>query len=274
MIIQRAQMSDPHDLRDIALQCVSSATSSTNIREVPADMLLPETKSSNSDYVTWVDREIESKMTKFLRESRDQDSILAEEGSKRIGSSGVRWVIDPIDGPTNFVYGIPCFGISLAAEQNGDIVTGVVADLGHGEVFDAVKGHGARCNGVNIQTNMNDSLKNAIVGTGFSYIPKRREVQSKLLQHILPRVGDIRRFGSAAIDLCWLALGRLDAFYEEGLNYWDYAAGALIASEAGAIVRVERLEDEIDLLIASNPHINNRLYELVSAALETLNQDS
>ena len=121
---------------------------------------------------------------------------------------------------------------------------------------------------------MNDSLNNAIVGTGFSYIPKRREVQSKLLQHILPRVGDIRRFGSAAIDLCWLALGRLDAFYEEGLNYWDYAAGALIASEAGAIVRVEKLEDEIDLLIASNPHINNRLCELVSAALETLNQDS
>ncbi len=274
MIIQRAQMTDPHDLRDIALQCVSSVTSSTNIREVPADMLLPETKSSDSDYVTWVDREIESKMTKFLRESRDQDSILAEEGSKRIGSSGVRWVIDPIDGTTNFVYGIPCFGISLAAEQNGDIVAGVVADLGHGAVFDAVKGHGARCNGVAIRTNMNDSLNNAIVGTGFSYVPKRREIQGKLLQYILPRVGDIRRFGSAAIDLCWLALGRLDAFYEEGLNYWDYAAGALIASEAGAIVRVEKLEDEIDLLIASNPHINNRLYELVSAALETLNQDS
>ena len=99
-----------------------------------------------------------------------------------------RRIIDPIDGTTNFVYGIPCFGISLAAEQNGDIGAGVVADLGHSEVFDAVKGHGARCNGVTIQTNMSDSLNNAIVGTGFSYIPKRREVQSKLLQHILPTI--------------------------------------------------------------------------------------
>mgnify|MGYP001341134801 CR=1 FL=1 len=267
-------MTDPHDLRDIALQCVSLAASSTNIREVPAEIIIPETKSSNSDYVTWVDREIESKMAEFLKESREQDGILAEEGSLNIGSSGVRWIIDPIDGTTNFVYGIPFFGISLAAEQNGDIVAGVVADLGHNEVFDAVKSHGARCNGVAIQANTNDSLNNAIVGTGFSYLSKRREVQSKLLQHILPRVGDIRRFGSAAIDLCWLALGRLDAFYEEGLNYWDYAAGALIASEAGAIVRVEMLEDEIDLLIASNPHIANGLCELVSDALETLNQDS
>ena len=257
-------MTSHHELRDLALECVAAVTSSINVYSVPNF----ERKSSPSDYVTSLDRHIESETVQFIRKSRANDGILGEEGAAQSGTSGIRWIIDPIDGTSNFIYGIPYFSISIAVEAEGDVVAGVVADLSSNDIFDAVKGHGSRCNNEIITVNDNDSLKSAIVTTGFSYRPERREIQGGMLQHILPRIGDIRRFGSAALDLCWLAAGRVDAFYEEGLNLWDYAAGSLIVSEAGGTVRTVNLTNDINLLTATNGRLDKEFQILVNNSLQ------
>ena len=257
-------MTSHQELRDIALECVATVKSSINIYSI-TDF---ERKSSSSDYVTSLDRHIESETVQFIRKSRANDGILGEEGAAQSGTSGIRWIIDPIDGTSNFVYGIPYFSISIAVEAEGDIVAGVVADLSSNDIFDAVKGHGSRCNNEIITVNDNDSLKSAIVTTGFSYRPERREIQGGMLQHILPRIGDIRRFGSAALDLCWLAAGRVDAFYEEGLNLWDYAAGSLIVSEAGGTVRTVNLTNDINLLTATNGRLDKEFQILVNNSMQ------
>ena len=257
-----------HKLRDEALECVATVTSSINIRSASERKTDIEKKSSSSDYVTSLDRQIESGIVQFIRKNRANDGILGEEGASRSGTSGIRWIIDPIDGTSNFVYSIPYFSISIAIEAEGEIVAGVVADLSSNDIFDAVKGHGSRCNNEVIKVNENDSLQSAIVTTGFSYRPERREFQGGMLQHILPRIGDIRRFGSAALDLCWLATGRVDAFYEEGLNLWDYAAGSLIVSEAGGTVRTVNLAHGIKLLLATNAHLDKEFQILINNALQ------
>lgn len=257
-----------HELRDLALECVATVTSSINICSANEQNTDIEQKSSSSDYVTSLDRQIESETVQFIRENRTSDGILGEEGAFTSGTSGVRWIIDPIDGTSNFVYGIPYFSISIAIEAEGEIVAGVVADLSSNDIFDAVKGHGSRCNNEVIKVNDNDSLQSAIVTTGFSYRPERREFQGGMLQHILPRIGDIRRFGSAALDLCWLATGRVDAFYEEGLNLWDYAAGSLIVSEAGGTVRTVNLAHDINLLLATNARLDKEFQILINNALQ------
>ena len=257
-----------HKLRDEALECVATVTSSINICSASERKTDIEKKSSSSDYVTSLDRQIESGIVQFIRKNRANDGILGEEGASTSGTSGIRWIIDPIDGTSNFVYSIPYFSISIAIEAEGEIVAGVVADLSSNDIFDAVKGHGSRCNDEIITVNDNDSLQSAIVTTGFSYGPERREFQGGMLQHILPRIGDIRRFGSAALDLCWLATGRVDAFYEEGLNLWDYAAGSLIVSEAGGTVRTVNLAHDINLLLATNAHLDKEFQILINNALQ------
>ena len=257
-----------HKLRDEALECVATVTSSINICSASERKTDIEKKSSSSDYVTSLDRQIESGIVQFIRKNRANDGILGEEGASRSGTSGIRWIIDPIDGTSNFVYSIPYFSISIAIEAEGEIVAGVVADLSSNDIFDAVKGHGSRCNNEVIKVNDNDSLQSAIVTTGFSYRPERREFQGGMLQHILPRIGDIRRFGSAALDLCWLATGRVDAFYEEGLNLWDYAAGSLIVSEAGGTVKTVNLAHGINLLLATNAHLDKEFQILINNALQ------
>ena len=257
-----------HKLRDEALECVATVTSSINICLASERKTDIEKKSSSSDYVTSLDRQIESGIVQFIRKNRANDGILGEEGASTSGTSGIRWIIDPIDGTSNFVYGIPYFSISIAIEAEGEIVAGVVADLSSNDIFDAVKGHGSRCNNEIITVNDNDSLESAIVTTGFSYRPERREFQGGMLQHILPRIGDIRRFGSAALDLCWLATGRVDAFYEEGLNLWDYAAGSLIVSEAGGTVRTVNLAHDINLLLATNARLDKEFQILINNALQ------
>ena len=257
-----------HELRDVALECVANVTSSIDIQSVNERRTDFEMKSSSSDYVTSLDRHIELETVQFIRKNRANDGILGEEGDATSGTSGIRWIIDPIDGTSNFVYGIPYFSISIAIEVAGDVVAGVVADLSSNDIFDAVKDHGSRCNNEIIRVNNNDSLQSAIVTTGFSYRRERREVQGSILQYILPRVGDIRRFGSAALDLCWLAAGRADAFYEEGLNLWDYAAGSLIVSEAGGTVRIKNLTRGINLLTATNAHLDKEFQILLSNSLQ------
>ena len=257
-----------HELRNIALECVATVTSLIDNHSINKGRTDFKNKSSTSDYVTSLDRHIELETVQFIERNRQNDGILGEEGATKSGTSGIRWIIDPIDGTSNFVYGIPFFSFSIAVEAEGDIVAGVVADLSSNDIFDAVKGHGSRCNTEIIRVNDNNSLQSALVATGFSYKPDRRKLQGGVLEHILPKIGDIRRFGSAALDLCWLAAGRVDAFYEEGLNLWDYAAGSLIVSEAGGTVKTMSLTNDINLLTATNAHLDKEFQKLINDSLQ------
>jgi myo-inositol-1(or 4)-monophosphatase len=195
-----------------------------------------ETKSTATDMVSEMDRASEDLIVSALLAERPGDGIVAEEGSARAGSSGLRWVIDPLDGTTNYLYDFPGWAVSIAAEDDAGVVAGVVADAVHREVFTATRGGGARRNGEPIACSDRDDLATALVGTGFGYGADRRAAQAVVLTGVLPRVRDIRRMGAAAVDLCSVACGRLDAYYERGLAWWDLAAGGLVASEAGAVV--------------------------------------
>jgi fructose-1,6-bisphosphatase/inositol monophosphatase family enzyme len=162
--------------------------------------------------------------------------VLGEEGASTEGTTGIHWLVDPIDGTTNYLYGLSGFGVSIAAEVNGEGAVGVVSDPIRGDLYRATRGGGATLNGSRIRASSQADLSTALVGTGFSYDRFRRARQAEVLTAVLPEVRDIRRFGAASLDLCLVAAGRLDAYYERGLSPWDYAAGALIASEAGARV--------------------------------------
>lgn len=193
------------------------------------------TKSSPTDLVSEVDRAAEQAVVSALLSRRPDDAVLAEEGTSRSGTTGVRWVIDPLDGTTNFLFGVPAYAVSVAAELDGRSVAAVVVDPSRGEVWQAASGGGATLNGTPLRLPAEPpELATSLVATGFSYLPERRAYQARVVSHVLPRVRDIRRFGAAALDLCWVAAGRVSAFYELGLQPWDLAAGVLIATEAGA----------------------------------------
>ncbi len=193
-----------------------------------------DTKTSPTDVVTEMDRASEALLVEGLLRARPDDGVLGEEGSARPGTSGVRWVVDPLDGTTNYLYGLPAWAVSVAAEVGGQVVAAVVADPSHAEVFAATRGGGATCNGRPLAVGEGPPLATAVVGTGFSTVAGGGARQAAVLHQVLPRVRDVRRAGAAALDLCWVGAGRLDAFYERGLQPWDLAAGALVAEEAGA----------------------------------------
>lgn len=194
------------------------------------------TKSSMTDMVTEMDEWSEATIVETIASLRPSDGFLGEEGASKPSETGVVWVIDPIDGTTNFLYDIPGFSVSIAARVDGIDVVGAVHDPIRGERFLAAQGQGATRNGAPISASAKSDLATALVATGFSYLPDRRRAQAEALTMVLPAVRDIRRFGGAALDLCAVACGRADAYYERGLGAWDSAAGAVIAAEAGAIV--------------------------------------
>lgn len=200
----------------------------------PADLGVAATKTSPIDVVTEMDVAAERLITAFLAERRPDDGVLGEEGASAAGSSGVRWVIDPIDGTVNYLYGLPSWSVSIAAERDGETVVGVVTAPMRQETYHAVRGGGAYLNGERVRVRPTPPFEQALIGTGFAYLTERRAAQAEVVRTLLPRVRDIRRGGSAAIDLCDVACGRLDGYYERGLNPWDLAAGELIAREAGA----------------------------------------
>lgn len=194
------------------------------------------TKSSSTDMVTEMDQRSEALIVERLLAARPQDGVLGEEGTERMGTSGVTWVIDPLDGTTNYLYGYPGFSVSIAAVGDEGTLAAAVVDPIHRETWTATAGGGASCNGVPLAGPGNPPLGALLLATGFSYDPARRARQGEVLAALLPQVRDVRRGGGAAVDLCWVAGGRVDAFYERGLAPWDLAAGALIAAEAGARV--------------------------------------
>ncbi|OKK04847.1 inositol-phosphate phosphatase [Streptomyces sp. CB03234] len=201
----------------------------------PADLGVQSTKSSPIDVVTEMDIAAEKLITAFLAEHRPDDGLLGEEGAATEGVSGVRWVIDPLDGTVNYLYGLPTWAVSIAAERDGEAVVGVVEAPMRGETFRAVLGGGAFLNDRPIRCRPAPPLDQALVSTGFNYVAEVRAHQADVAQRLIPRLRDIRRSGSAAVDLCDVAAGRLDGYYERGLSPWDMAAGALIAREAGAL---------------------------------------
>jgi myo-inositol-1(or 4)-monophosphatase len=225
------------------------------------------TKSSATDMVSEMDRAAEALIVEVLLGARPDDGIVGEEGTDRAGTSGVCWVVDPLDGTTNYLYGLAGFGVSIAAEADGVVVAGAVLDVVRDELFSAQLGGGATQDGRPISASAATELATALVATGFSYDATRRERQAAVLHQVLPRVRDIRRFGAAAVDLCSVACGRVDAYYERGLAPWDLAAGGLIAREAGAeVTGFGGGPAEAGAVVAAAPGIAADLRELLISA--------
>lgn len=223
-----------------------------------------DTKTTGTDMVTEMDKASESLILRRLAEARPDDAVLGEEGTNRSGSTGVRWIVDPIDGTTNYLYGHAGFAVSIAAEINGEVAVGVVHDPLHAEVFTAVRGQGSFRNGQSIHASTETDLSHALIATGFSYEPDRRRRQAAVLGKIIGSVRDIRRMGAASVDLCSVACGRVDAYYERGLQPWDHAAGALIATEAGALVgNLTGGAPEFEFCLAAPPALFDRLRSLL-----------
>jgi myo-inositol-1(or 4)-monophosphatase len=193
-------------------------------------------KSTDTDLVTQVDQATERWLVEQLALTRPDDAVLGEEGGGRAGTSRVRWVLDPIDGTVNFVLGIPQYAVSVAAEVDGVVVAGAVCNPASGETFHARLGHGSYLEDVRLRGPRELPLHRAVVGTGFGYQAEMRARQVAAVAPLLPRVADLRRLGAASLDLCFLAAGRLDAYFEAGLNPWDHAAGGLVATEAGCVI--------------------------------------
>jgi myo-inositol-1(or 4)-monophosphatase len=222
------------ELAEIARQLARGA--GQLIRTHRHDRFEIDTKSTPTDVVTEVDRRVEAYIRSELAARRPEDAVIGEEAGGRPGSSGVRWFVDPIDGTVNFVLGLPQYAVSIAAEVGGRIVAGCVHNPISGELFHASLGGGAFHGDQRLPGPRQVLLERAVVATGFGYDSERRAKQATVVATLLPRIGDIRRLGSAALDLCAVAAGRLDGYYEVGLNPWDWSAGVLIASEAGCPV--------------------------------------
>jgi myo-inositol-1(or 4)-monophosphatase len=222
-----------------------------------------DSKTSATDPVTDADREAEQTIRELLEAERPADGLLGEEGAREAGESGRRWVVDPLDGTVNFLYGIPQWCVSIALEDSSGALAGVVFDPMRDELFSAVRGRDASLNGGQVGVTGARELARALVATGFSYEAGHRTEQAAVVSRLLPRVRDIRRAGSAALDLAWVAAGRLDGFYERGVKPWDWAAGRLLVAEAGGVTR--DLPGEPFGLVAAGPALIDELTALVEA---------
>jgi myo-inositol-1(or 4)-monophosphatase len=228
-----------------------------------AGVTVAATKSSPVDVVTEADRAAEQLIHGRLLEARPHDGFVGEEGGDAASTSGVTWVVDPIDGTVNFLYGIPHYAVSIAARVGDEVVAGVVVDVAKGEVFTATRGGGAWCGASRLAVRTGAVPGEQLVATGFNYEKEVRVLQAAAAAAMMPEVRDVRRLGSAALDLCWLGAGRIDAYVEEGLNEWDLAAGGLVAEEAGARVEVHPGVGGKDCVVAAPVGAFDRFADLV-----------
>jgi myo-inositol-1(or 4)-monophosphatase len=273
---------EPDELLAIAVQVARGAAETARRMRAEAIMAV-DTKSTSTDVVTAADRAVERQAVAALRAVRPQDAVLGEEYGPAGGSGGagpggppgggsgrpgaaVRWVLDPIDGTVNYLYGLPQYAVSLAAEVDGATVAGVVCNAATGDEWTATRGGGAYRAGRRLRGGATTQLSQALVGTGFGYDPARRRHQAAVVARLLPEVRDIRRFGAASLDLCMAAEGALDAYFEKGLNPWDHAAGGLVAEEAGLVVAgLDGAPPGLDLVIAAPPGLFRALHDRLSA---------
>ncbi|MEU0494472.1 inositol monophosphatase family protein [Mycobacterium sp. NPDC006124] len=274
---------DPDHLRAVAEQLAEEAAAFVRRRRTevfgagsPGDAAAAtRTKSTPTDPVTIVDTETERLLRERLAELRPGDPIVGEEeGGSAVGHSGQpTWVLDPIDGTVNFLYGLEAYAVSVGVQVDGRSVAGAVANVPTGEIFSAARGSGAYLTRedttTRLQCNAVVDVSMALVGTGFGYAPERRRIQAEVLARLIPVVRDVRRVGSCALDLCMVAAGRLDAYYELGVNVWDWAAGALIAEEAGVRLHLPVVEDdgrEPGLIVAAAAGIAEEFDEVLRRA--------
>lgn len=222
-------------------------------------------KSSPTDVVTRTDLSAEQLVRRLLGDNTPSAGIVGEEGGATTSRARLQWVIDPLDGTINFLYGVPLFAVSLAAAVDGEVVAGVVIDVLRDELFSAHLGGGARRNGASIAASACASLPEALIATGFSYLAERRSLQGEIAARLLAQARDLRCFGSAALELCWVACGRLDGYFQRDTEIWDRAAGALIAQEAGARVEMPCPEND-DLVIAAPGGVFDELWTAVQFA--------
>lgn len=234
---------NPALLRDIAVDLVAeTAQRITARRNELGDMRgYARIKSSAVDPVTIVDTAAEAYISDELERLRPDDGLIGEEGSERPSHSGVSWIVDPIDGTVNFLYGLPHYAVSIAAAVDGRPVAGAVINVASGVIYASAEGHGATATLADgtvttLQSSPTREVETTLLATGFSYSGERRAQQIELVAKLMSQVRDMRRMGSAALDLCALAAGHVDLYYEHGIHPWDYAAGAIIAREAGAMV--------------------------------------
>jgi len=256
-------MTDPARFAELAEEIAREAGAML-LDKRPARPEVVQTKSSPTDVVTALDRTAEDLIRSRIRAARPHDAILGEEHGTT-GDGAVRWIVDPIDGTVNFLYGLPEWSVSIAVEVDGQVVAAAVNVVPRGEVFTASLGNGAWLDGERLHCNTGVPLSQALIGTGFGYQPGRRAVQAEVLAHVLPRVRDVRRGGSCAADLCSVAAGRLDGFYERGPQYWDYAAGGLIATEAGAVIGgLHGKPHSPEMTICAAPGLFEELHDLLA----------
>ncbi len=254
---------DEQELLDVARDAVRTAAAELRTRFGRAIENI-HAKSTPTDPASEADLEAEAAIRRLLTERRPHDAILGEEGGAT-GHGDLRWLVDPLDGTVNFLYGIPAFAISVACEDTSGALAGVVLDPIRDEWFEATRSGPATLNGSEIAGSTRSDLATSMVATGFGYDADVRQRQSAVLSRVLPRTRDIRRFGAAALDLAWCACGRFDAYYERGVKPWDVAAGALICQRAGLEVR--RLEaagaDPEGLLVAPRATVEELLQLVV-----------
>ncbi|WP_272937626.1 inositol monophosphatase family protein [Mycolicibacterium tusciae] len=270
----RESITDPVLLRSVAEQLATEAAAFVRARraEVFGDRstVSPvQAKSTPTDPVTVVDTETEALLRDRLAALRPGEPVMGEEqGGTNDGR--LTWVLDPIDGTVNFVYGLEAYAVSVGVQRGGASVAGAVANVATGALYSAAVGHGAGLQYGGVTTRLRASAANelsmSLVGTGFSYAAEKRTRQAEVLTAVLPAVRDIRRFGSCALDLCMVAAGGLDAYYEDGVHVWDWAAAALIAAEAGATLRLPASDGTPGLIIACAPGISDELAALLNRA--------
>ena len=247
------------ELLDLAVD-LSSQAAKVHFRRQTGHV---DSKSTATDPVSQVDRDAERIITAGIGRARPDDGILGEEETDTQGNSGLRWVIDPLDGTVNYLYGFPSHSVSIAVELDGVPIIGVVYDTAHDEMYVARIDGTTTKNGHNVQVTSCKDLSIALLGTGFAYQSTLRRQQALILSQLLPQVRDIRRAGSCAIDLCSVASGRLDGFYEIGVQWWDVAAGVAIVRSAGGIAVYEPLHKRV---VASGPLLWKQLCSTINEA--------
>lgn len=254
---------DEHELLEVAYEAARTAAAEAT-RRFGGVAEGVHTKSTPTDPASDADLAAEAAIREVLARRRPDDTVLGEEGGET-GEGELRWLVDPLDGTVNFLYGIPMFAVSVACEDTSGTIAGVVLDPVREECFAATRSGQATLNGCPIAASECADLATALVATGFGYDAEVRARQAEVLARVLPRARDIRRFGSAALDLAWCSCGRWDAYYERGVHAWDVAAGALIAARAGLEVRdLPGGDDDPAGLLAAPAAFAEELFGLVA----------
>ncbi|QYG11772.1 inositol monophosphatase family protein [Microbacterium sp. PAMC22086] len=255
------------ELRELATEIAEEAGRLARTRRQEG-VRLAATKSSLADIVTEADREVEALIRARLRAARADDGFLGEESGAEVGSSGITWVVDPIDGTVNYAYGIPAYNVSIAAVRGEpdpatwEALAGAVNAPALGETFTAARGHGAWVNGSRLAVTA-ETPAGALLATGFGYDPATHEGDIATVARVMPMARDLRRMGAAALDLAFVAAGRLDGYFERGLRPWDFAAGALLVEEAGGVVSRIDVDSLRPMLIAGGPDVHARLLAIL-----------